>query len=102
MDAEIFGTESGGTGDQVAGRCAVHDVAAVEVGVDVLHDAGDPHLRDDVVVRVGVVGAGALGGLQPALDRRPGPLGAGASGFGDQPRTTGMALSPTCTGVTTQ
>jgi len=30
------------------------------------------------------------------------PLGAGAFGVSDQPRTTGIALSPTSTGVTTQ
>ena len=30
------------------------------------------------------------------------PLGTGASGCADHPRTTGIALSPTSTGVTTQ
>ena len=102
---DTFGTESGVTGARSwsprRARCAT-TYAAVEVGVDVLDDAGDPHLRDHVVLRVVVRDAGALGGLQPARRPRTAPLGAGAFGCADQPRTTGIALSPTSTGVTTQ
>ena len=43
-----------------------HGVPAVQVLVDVLHEVGDPQLREYVVVRVVVDGAGPLGRLQPA------------------------------------
>ena len=58
--------EAGGHCRQAVVGLAVHDVRAVEVGVNVLDDARDPHLGDHVVVRVIVRNAGALRGLQPA------------------------------------
>ena len=105
VEVDTSGTDSGVTGARSWSRRwrarLRHDVRAVEVGVDVLDDAGDPHLRDDVVLRVVVARARSLGGLQPAATSTS-PFGTGAFGFADQPRTTGMALSPTSTGVTTQ
>ena len=55
-------------GGALSRRVGDDGVRAVEVLVDELHQVGGAQLRDHVVARVLVGGAGALGGLEPADD----------------------------------